>query len=82
MGDLIQGPWPDRDEETLTLVVGGASLPGRPLTTVKPRSCFDCLNGSFGPRGTWCLEYREQIDNERLAASDCPLYEPDDDGAA
>ena len=81
MGEVIKGPWPDRDEVVLTVVrtEGALALPLINMNRRK-RSCLDCHNATFGPRGTWCLEYAESIDNERTAASDCPMYDPEDDG--
>lgn len=64
MGEVIRFPV-ERRQET--------------ITPDQQRSCFNCVNGMFGARGTYCMEFKEVIFSEVLAASDCEAYDSTED---
>jgi hypothetical protein len=37
--------------------------------------CSTCVNGYLGAYGVYCIAYREHINDEVAAASDCPEWE-------
>jgi hypothetical protein len=42
----------------------------------KEKTCYDCIHAAFtGSGGTFCMEFREVILSEKLAAEDCDAFE-------
>lgn len=43
----------------------------------KERTCYECIHLALtGSGSSFCMEFREEILSEKLAAEDCELYEP------
>lgn len=57
----------DRKHLSLVPAVGTHATP--------VQSCFDCENAMFGPKGTYCTAFGEEIFSETTAADDCPEFE-------
>lgn len=51
-------------------------VPDEITVAAKPiNSCYSCEFAMFGPRGTYCSAFSEEIWDEIGAAEDCDLYE-------
>jgi hypothetical protein len=49
---------------------------GLRLVVDERRLCGQCVFGYIGAGGCFCIAFGEFIDDERAAAADCPLWEP------
>lgn len=48
----------------------------RPVAVASPVLCGKCENGYIGVGGVFCIEFREFIDDETVAA-ECECFEPE-----
>lgn len=40
------------------------------------KTCFDCTNATYGPRGLYCHEFAQWIFDEVDESRDCEAYTP------
>jgi uncharacterized Zn finger protein (UPF0148 family) len=46
-----------------------------PVVPELAKTCFACKHAMFGESGTYCPVFEELIWSEKLAASDCEVFE-------